>query len=95
MLDTLQTAPTSYTGWMQKPLVVLADWDAEAGVWVATSEDVPGLVTESATLEALADKLQHLVPELLCANGAQLDDEVSYELLARRFSVTLPSRHVN
>ncbi|HRL52658.1 MAG TPA: DUF1902 domain-containing protein [Acidovorax temperans] len=95
MLYTLQLAPASYTGWMQKPLVVLADWDAEAGVWVATSEDVPGLVTESETLEALSDKLQHLVPELLRANGALVDDEVSYELLARRFSVTQPSRHVN
>ena len=94
MLDTLQWAPASYTAWMQKPLVVLADWDAEAGVWVATSEDVPGLVTESETLETLSEKLQHLVPELLHANGVQMDDEVGYELLARRFSVT-PSRHVN
>lgn len=29
-------------------------WDAEAAVWVATSEDVPGLVTEANTIESLS-----------------------------------------
>lgn len=43
-------------------------WDAEANVWVATSDDVPGLVTEADTLEALDSKLQVMVPELLEAN---------------------------
>jgi len=47
---------------------VRADWDPEAEVWVATSEDVPGLVTESTTIEALAEKLRTLIPELLEAN---------------------------
>lgn len=47
----------------------LAEWDDEAGVWVATSEDVPGLVTEAETAEALMDKLRVLVPELLELNA--------------------------
>jgi predicted RNase H-like HicB family nuclease len=47
---------------------VHAEWDPEAGVWVATSEDVPGLATEAETLEALADKLRIMIPELLEAN---------------------------
>lgn len=75
---------------MSKPRVVLADWDAEAGVWVATSEDVPGLATESATLEALSAKLQYLVPELLQANGGVIDENDGYELLARRYDVLRP-----
>jgi predicted RNase H-like HicB family nuclease len=44
---------------------VQADWDGEAGVWVATSDDVPGLATEAATIEALTDKLRIMIPELL------------------------------
>jgi hypothetical protein len=32
---------------------------------VATSDDVQGLATEVATMEALSDKLGDLVPELL------------------------------
>jgi predicted RNase H-like HicB family nuclease len=47
---------------------VQADWDHEAGVWVATSEDVPGLATEAPTIEALAEKLLTMIPELLEAN---------------------------
>jgi hypothetical protein len=43
--------------------------DQEAGVWVATSDDVPGLATEADTMEQLAAKLQVMVPELLELNG--------------------------
>jgi hypothetical protein len=53
------------------PLVhtVTAEWDADAGVWVASSADVPGLATEADTFEALAAKLRVMVPELLELNG--------------------------
>jgi hypothetical protein len=34
---------------MNKPYFVRAEWDAEAAVWVAASDDVPGLVTEAET----------------------------------------------
>lgn len=54
---------------MDKPLYVHAEWDAEAGVWVATSNDVPGLATEAVTVEALVVKLETIIPELLAANA--------------------------
>jgi len=72
---------------MQKIFFVRAEWDQEVGVWVATSDDVPGLATEAETLEALSAKLEYMIPELLEANGVPLNAEVPYELLARRFSV--------
>ena len=53
---------------MQKALFVRAEWDEEAQVWVATSDDVPGLATEADTMEALCAKLEIMVPELLSAN---------------------------
>lgn len=71
-----------------KTLFVRAEWDDEAGVWVATSDDVPGLVTEADTSEQLLDKLRVLIPELLEANGIQDGDEVPFELFAHRFDVT-------
>jgi len=70
-----------------KPLFVRAEWDEEASVWVATSDDVPGLVTEEATMEALILKLKIIVPELLQANGLELGDRVPFEVLTRRFEV--------
>ncbi|MHC5719098.1 MAG: DUF1902 domain-containing protein [Nostoc sp.] len=46
-----------------------AFWDSEAEVWVATSEDLPGLVTEAASNEALVEKLKVIIPELLELNN--------------------------
>jgi predicted RNase H-like HicB family nuclease len=66
---------------------VHADWDPEAGVWVATSDDVPGLATEATTVEALAEKLRTMIPELLEANqvltGGQ-PDAIAFELTSQR-----------
>lgn len=50
------------------PVVIEAAWDDEAKVWVATSDDVPGLATEAASVELLTHKLSVLVPELLQEN---------------------------
>ena len=43
-------------------------WDSEAFVWVATSDDVPGLVLESGSFDALIERLKYTVPELLELN---------------------------
>ena len=48
---------------------VKAEWDAEAGVWVASSDDVPGLATGAETIESLVEKLRVVIPELLAENG--------------------------
>ena len=72
---------------MTKVLFIRAEWDDEAGVWVATSDDVPGLATEADTLEALSAKLDVMVPELLDANGYPGGNEIPFELLARKFFV--------
>ena len=70
-----------------KPLFVRAEWDEEASVWVATSDDVPGLATESETLELLIMKLKRMIPDLLAANGLDSGTDVPFELLTRRFEV--------
>ena len=73
---------------MQKVFFVRAEWDDKARVWVATSDDVPGLATEADTMELLTQKLERLVPELLEENDLLISGEVAFEVLARRFSVT-------
>jgi predicted RNase H-like HicB family nuclease len=69
--------PTTYT--------VHAEWDPEASVWVATSDDVPGLCTEAGTIDALAAKLRVMVPELLELNEVLPAPvgEVPIDLIAR------------
>jgi predicted RNase H-like HicB family nuclease len=65
---------------------VTAAWDPEASVWVAQSDDVPGLVTEADTVEQLLVKLRVMVPELLEANGVLPADvtDVPIRLVAER-----------
>jgi predicted RNase H-like HicB family nuclease len=55
-------------------IVVRAVWDPEANVWVATSEDLPGLVTEAETQERLVEKLHALIPDLLEDREAEEGD---------------------
>jgi hypothetical protein len=72
---------------MDKPYYVHAAWDEEARVWVASSEDVPGLATESETAEAFVEKLKSPIPELLTLNGRTDTKPVAFELLTRRFEL--------
>ena len=71
----------------EKPLFIRAEWDEDVNVWVATSDDVPGLATEGDTLEILIQKLKVLIPELLFANGATGGLDVPFEVLARSFEI--------
>ena len=58
---------------MERDYVIRAARDAEAGVWVALSHEVPGLATEAETMEVLESKLAGMVPELLLASGHLID----------------------
>ena len=49
--------------------LVSLTWDEEAGVWVATSDNIPGLVLESGSLDALIERVRFAAPELLSLNG--------------------------
>ena len=51
-------------------LTVRAEWDPEARVWIAESDDVPRLVTEADTIELLIERMQRMVPQLEDLNGA-------------------------
>jgi hypothetical protein len=46
-------------------------WDNEAAVWISTSQDIPGLILESGSLDALIERVRFAAPELLDLNGLQ------------------------
>ena len=43
-------------------------WDSEVGVWIAESEDIPGLVLESGSYDALVERVRFAIPELIELN---------------------------
>ena len=65
----------------ERPLIVHAMWDDEAKVWVATSDDVPGLATEAASIDILMPKLRVMIPELLDVNGYPDGDAIPFRVL--------------
>lgn len=49
--------------------VIHLTWDNEASVWTATSDDIPGLVLESGSFDALLERSRIAIPELLALNS--------------------------
>ncbi len=54
---------------MSREISIQARWDSEAGVWIATSADVPGLVVEAATWASMIDEVRLVLPDLMEVSG--------------------------
>jgi Domain of unknown function (DUF1902) len=54
---------------MHRDITIQARWDVEANVWLATSDEVPGLVVEADTWPAMINEVQLVLPELLEVSG--------------------------
>ena len=53
-------------------LAIKIAWDPEACVWIVESDDVPGLVLESGSFDALLERVRFAVPELLALTMRKL-----------------------
>jgi predicted RNase H-like HicB family nuclease len=60
----------SYNDSMPEYIVSLF-WDDEASVWIAESQDLPGLILESDSFDTLVERVKKAVPELLELGGAE------------------------
>lgn len=60
----------------EKPVyIVNAEWDAETRRWTATSDDIPGLMLETDTMEEILDCIEDVAIELIEANcGFEVTD---------------------
>ena len=54
---------------MNRSITIQARWDDEASVWLATSDDVPGLVVEADTWPVMIEEVRLVLPELLEISG--------------------------
>ena len=61
------------------------DYDNEAEVWIATSDDIVGLILESESLDELIKKVLNAVPELI-----ELNNLPKYNLI--QFSMNVHER---
>jgi predicted RNase H-like HicB family nuclease len=67
---------------VEMTIQVRANWDEDAKVWVAESDDVPGLVTEAPTVDQLIEKLKGLIPELMAENGLPASGDIPFQLVS-------------
>jgi hypothetical protein len=59
---------------MTREIHIDARWDDEARVWIATSEDAPGLVVEASNWRTMIDEVRIILPELLDVGGQSARD---------------------
>jgi hypothetical protein len=64
--------------------VIRVFWDSDASVWVATSDDVPGLVVEASSFDDVVKEVRELAPELLDLNGISKGNVLDLHFLADR-----------
>jgi len=58
-------------------------WDDEACVWIATSDDIAGLVLEHGSFDALVERVRFAVPDLLAVYGI-IQNDISLDFIASR-----------
>ncbi len=80
---------------MQNRFDVQVSWDAQAEMWVADSDDIPGLAAEAPDDKSLWEKLEVLIPELLTLNEVRLipnqDVEIMLNFQPRKERIQLPN----
>jgi hypothetical protein len=58
---------------MNRSITIKARWDDEASVWIATSDDVHGLVVEADTWAAMIEEVRLILPDLLELLGQPIE----------------------
>ena len=46
-------------------------WDDEAKVWMATSDDIPGLILENESADKIIQRVMLAAPEIIKLNGVE------------------------
>ncbi len=70
---------------MTNSIIVKAEWDAEAKVWVATTDDVSGFVAEADSFDALQPKVMAVLADLIELNGFESElAEIPVHIVASR-----------
>ena len=68
------------------------DYDNEAQVWIATSNDVTGLILESESPEILMKRVVDAIPELIELNNLPKYTAVNFSMTRRERAETAKAR---
>lgn len=65
---------------MQREYQVRVDYDNEPGVWIATSDDIVGLVLEDESPEYLMKRVAEAAPELIKLNNLSACKAINFSM---------------
>ena len=65
---------------MQREYLVRVEYDNEAGVWIATSDDIVGLVLEDESPEYLMKRVAEAAPELIRLNNLSACKAINFSM---------------
>ena len=65
---------------------IILTWDDEASVWIAECEDLPGLILESGSFDALIERVKIAIPDLLGSEKTE-HRQVKLHFKAERLAV--------
>ena len=65
---------------------IILTWDDEASVWIAESNDIPGLILEDNSFDTLVERVKIAVPDLLWHNE-QSHSQAKLHFKAERLAV--------
>jgi hypothetical protein len=60
----MRTASTSFR-YKDRKYNIQAKWDADANVWIATTDDLPGLVIEARTWQTMLKEIELTAPAFI------------------------------
>ncbi len=74
---------------MSRKIEVRAEWDADAGVWWCSNDELP-LSTEAPTFDELVSRVMEIAPEMAGLNGLAADgEEIMIHVTADRAQAVL------
>ena len=65
---------------------IMLTWDDEASVWIAESNDIPGLILEDSSFDTLVERVKIAIPDLLWQDG-QNNSQAILHFKAERLAV--------
>ena len=65
---------------MQREYQVKVDYDNEAGVWIATGDDIIGLILEEESPEDLMKRVTEAAPELIKLNNLSACKAINFSV---------------
>ncbi len=68
-------------------IVIRAEWDEDAKVWVASTADIDGLSIEASSMEILLSRIPGVLSDLLELNECLQDidvPEIPYQVMAQQ-----------